>query len=211
MIAKELFAIEMQKLMDDLEIRIPQERLIRYFKRLNEEFDNKSFLRAVNRLRDEWQPYGREYPSVAEFLRAGRMSDEEIEEIANIAYQSAKDTAIKNSCYVTPEFEDALIADVIDLLGGWIKFQNGVAYIDSDDTFLRKDFIRLYKNKARNKSLRRVKLHGQDFMISGKDRKIEVKAPYKVLFSSKECENVLENSKTNEIVGNLVQKVKMGA
>ena len=161
MITPELFTIEMRKFLDDIDANMDRETFMNYYERLSEEMDDEGFLRAVERLRKEWKPYGKNYPTKLEFIRASEISDDEIEEAANFAYQLAKETAILEGAYISPDFDDPLIADVInEKFKSWFEFHNEVAYADSDDTWAKRDFIETYKRKAKNKKVRKIKLIG---------------------------------------------------
>jgi len=161
MITPELFTIEMRRFLDDIDANMDRETFMSYYERLSEEMDDEGFLRAVERLRKEWKPYGKNYPTKLEFIRASELSDDEIEEAANFAYQLAKETAVFEGAYISPDFDDPLIADVInEKFRSWFEFHNEVAYADSDDTWAKRDFIETYKRKAKNKKIRKVKLIG---------------------------------------------------
>ena len=161
MITPELFTIEMRRFLDDIDANMDRETFMSYYERLSEEMDDEGFLRAVERLRKEWKPYGKNYPTKLEFIRASELSDDEIEEAANFAYQLAKETAVFEGAYISPDFDDPLIADVInEKFRSWFEFHNEVAYADSDDTWAKRDFIETYKRKAKNKKVRKVKLIG---------------------------------------------------
>ena len=161
MITPELFTIEMRRFLDDIDANMDRETFMSYYERLSEEMDDEGFLRAIERLRKEWKPYGKNYPTKLEFIRASELSDDEIEEAANFAYQLAKETAIFEGAYISPDFDDPLIADVInEKFRSWFEFHNEVAYADSDDTWAKRDFIETYKRKAKNKKIRKVKLIG---------------------------------------------------
>ena len=161
MITPELFTIEMRRFLDDIDANMDKQTFMSYYERLSEELDDEEFLRAIDRLGKEWKPYGRDYPTKLEFIRAAELSDDEIEEAASLAYQLAKKIAINQGCYVSPDFDDLIIADVInEKFGGWFEFHNEVAYVNSDDTWAKRDFIDTYKRKARNKKAKRTKLIG---------------------------------------------------
>ena len=198
MITPEVFTIEMRKFLDDINSNMDKETLISYYERLSEEMDDESFLRAVNRLRKEWQAYGRDYPTKLEFIRAAEISDDEIEEAANEAYQLAKKVAIYKGAYISPEFEDPLIADVInEKFGGWFEFHNEVAYADSDDTWAKRDFIENYKRKAKNKRLKGAKLIG----YGNSPKPLKIACNYSIPVSSAEIMQI-ENK-----VSGLVKKL----
>jgi len=206
MIAPELFTIEMRKFLDDIDANMDKQTLISYYERLSEELDDENFLRAIERLRREWTPYGRPYPSKLEFIRAAGLSDAEIEEAANLAYQVAKETAIFEGSYVSPDFEDPLIADVInEKFGSWFDFHNEVAYANSDDTWAKRDFIDTYKRKAKNKRVRGVKLIGY-----GKNpRPLKIACNYNIPVRVKD-EKQIEN-KAIKIVAQLANAKRIGA
>jgi len=161
MITPELFTIEMRRFLDDIDANMDKQTLMSYYERLSEEMDDEGFLRAIERLRKEWKPYGKDYPAKIEFIRASELSDDEIEEAANLAYQIAKETAVFEGAYISPDFDDPIMADVInEKFGGWFEFHNEVGYANSDDTWAKRDFIETYKRKAKNKKVRKVNLIG---------------------------------------------------
>jgi len=204
MITSELFIIEMRKFLDDIDSNMPSEILMSYYKRLNEELDDDSFLRAISNLRNNWESYGKSYPTKLEFIRASKINNDELEDIALRAYNLAKETAIYQGCYISPDFEDEIISDVIDsYFGSWFNFHNRVAYRDSDDTFVKKDFIRAYKQKAKTKKIKKVKLIG--YGPNPKD--LSIKADYELPIKRDELIQ-LEN-KTFSLVANLTKQKRM--
>jgi len=203
MITSELFIIEMRKFLDDIDSNMSSDILMSYYNRLNEELDDNSFLRAISSLRKSWESYGKPYPTKLEFIRASVADSADIEEIANRAYKLAKDTAIYQGCYISPDFEDKIIADVIDsYFGSWFNFHNRVAYRDSDDTFVRKDFIRAYKRKAETKNIRVVKLIG----YGNNPRSLKIKADYELPVKRDELIQI-ENKAVNNLVANLIKRI----
>ena len=206
MITPELFTIEMRKFLDDIDANMDKQTLISYYERLSEELDDKSFLKAIERLRKEWAPYGRTYPNKLEFIRAAELSDGEIEEAANLAYQLAKETAIFEGPYINPDFEDPLIADVIkEEFGSWFDFHNEVAYANSDDTWARRDFIDAYKRKAKNKSVRKIKLIG----YGRNPRPLKIACNYNIPVKTEKPKQI-ENRATNMAI-ELANKKRIGA
>jgi len=198
MITPEVFTIEMRKFLDDISANMDKETLISYYERLSEEMNDEEFLRAIKRLRKEWKPYGRNYPTKLEFIRAAEISDEDIEEAANLAYQLAKETAIFKGAYISPDFDDPIIADVIsEKFGGWFEFHNEVAYADSEDTWAKKDFIESYKRKAKNKRARKVRLIGY-----GKNpRPLKITCNYTIPLKVEETKQI--ENKTTTLLKNL--------
>jgi len=202
MITPELFTIEMRRFLDDINANMDKQTLLSYYERLSEELDDESFLRAIERLKKEWVAYGKDYPSKLDFIRAAELSDDELEEIANEAYNIAKETAIYEGCYVSPEFEDSIIGDVINnKFGGWLDFHNLVAYPDRDDSSTREKFVRAYKIKAKRKEIRNPKLVG----YSKTPRKIKVRCNYTI--PVKKSMPVIED-KNKEILNKLGLQVK---
>jgi hypothetical protein len=208
MITPELFAVEIRKFLDDIDANMDETTLVSYYERLNEELDDESFLKAVERLRREWTPYGKPYPSKLEFIRAAELSEDEIEEAANFAYQLAKETAIFEGSYVSPDFEDPLIADVInEKFGSWFDFHNEVAYLDSDDTWAKRDFIESYKRKAKNKRVKKVKLIGY-----GKNpRPLRIKCNYNIPIKEKDIKQLdYKQNKATKLIANLANQKRIG-
>jgi len=209
MLAKQNFLIEMQKLMDDLGCRMSMQEMASFYARLSLDLDDNSFMRAVNRLRESWEPYGKKYPSIADFLRAAKLSDEELELIANEAYQIAKSCAISKGAYISPDFEDILIANVIDTLGGWVEFHDSVAFMDRDDTFVRKDFVKLYKSLARTRQAKNTKLVGRNVQIGYEDKRVLIASDYPLPYNKEAVKNQLENKSVLEKVGKLAKSVRV--
>jgi len=206
MITSELFIIEMRKFLDDIDSNMPSEILMSYYKRLNEELDDSSFLRAISNLRNNWESYGKPYPTKLEFIRASKINNDELEDIALRAYNLARETAIYQGCYISPDFEDEIIADVIDsYFGSWFNFHNKVAYRDSDDTFVKKDFIRAYKRKAETKKIKKVKLIG----YGPNPRDLSIKADYELPIKRDELIQLENKIPVNSLVANLTKQKRM--
>jgi len=126
---------------------------------LAKEFDTmQEFEDAADKIGRSW-----EYsymPIPGHFIKA-KNSVADIEAIAHKAYNTAKDAAIRVGVYENIEFGDPFIAEtILTLFGSWKEFHDKVAYFDSDDTWIKKDFIDAYKRIARAGKVRDAKLMG---------------------------------------------------
>jgi len=203
---KKEFTALMQYLMIYLSVKIPQNDLNKYFNILSRELSREELLRAIENLKNNWKAYGKEYPSISDFLNASKLTDDEIEVLANRAYEKAKRVAISHGAYISPDFEDILIANVIDTLGGWVEFHDSVAFIDRDDTFVRKDFIKLYKSLAKTRQVKNTKLVGRNVQIGYEDKRVAIKADYALPLVK---EKRIENKKLNGLLSNLKEKTRI--
>lgn len=99
-------------------------------------------------------------PKPAHFIEA-KSNSTDIEAIAHKAYNTAKEAAISVGVYENIEFGDQFIAEtILTLFGSWKEFHDKVAYFDSDDTWIKKDFIDAYKRIAKAGRVRDAKLVG---------------------------------------------------
>ena len=126
---------------------------------LADEFDSTKELGSVaKKLLGSWS-YSY-MPKPAHFIEAAQGS-ENYELIATKAYGKAKEAAISYGVYHNLEFDDPFIAEtILTLFGSWKEFHDHVAYRDSDDTWVKRDFIRIYKAIAKNGQTSGKKLIG---------------------------------------------------
>ena len=115
---------------------------------LAKEFDTmQEFEDAADKIGRSW-----EYsymPKPGHFTRAQGIEDYEL--IATKAYSKAKEAAISYGVYHNLEFHDPFIAEtILTLFASWKEFHDHVAYRDSDDTWVKRDFVRTYKAIAKN-------------------------------------------------------------
>ena len=174
---KTLYAIKMQELMDILGVDMPDEMIIKYYSVINEYLTDVEFERAMERLAFEWEPYGKEYPSINDFLKRAKPLDEEIEIIALNAFNIVKDSAIEHGPYKSVIFEDIVINNVIYLTGGWEKFCNNILYAGINEEYVKKEFIKIYKNLVKTRRVKDINiLYGRDYYLNGdSDKSDEVK------------------------------------
>jgi len=126
---------------------------------LAEEFDTTQELGNVAKKLLSYWSFGY-MPKPAHFIEA-KKSAANLEEIAHKAYNTAKSAAIHVGVYENIEFGDPFIAEtILTLFGSWKEFHDKVAYFDSDDTWVKKDFIDAYKRIARAGKVRDAKLMG---------------------------------------------------
>ena len=135
------------------------EQILIYWEVLKEEFESiEDFKKAVAKLLKSWR-YSY-MPKPAHFIEAAQ-DTEELELIALKAYNKAKETAIAYGVYKNLEFDDPFIAEtILTLFGSFKEFHDNVAYADSDDTWVKRDFITLYKKIAKNQKVSGKKLIG---------------------------------------------------
>ena len=89
-------------------------------------------------------------PNPGHFAEAAQGA-EDYELIATKAYSKAKEAAISYGVYHNLEFDDPFIAETtLTLFASWKEFHDHVAYRDSDDTWVKRDFVRTYKSIAKN-------------------------------------------------------------
>lgn len=189
---------------------LSDKELLAYYFALSDEFESiEEFKAFAKKLIKEWK-YSY-MPKPAHFIEVSFFSDDEIEETAYKAYQLARKTAIDEGCYVSPEFDDPIIADVINnIFGGWFEFHNEVAYLDSDDTWVKKDFIKSYKRKMKNKNIKGTKLVGY---LNPKP--LKVKCEYRHINTPKNEKSLIESkvdskmSVFNDKLNNLKEKVRI--
>ncbi len=126
---------------------------------LAQKFDTmQEFKEAAANVGGSWE-YGR-MPEPAHFIEASKNATD-IEAIAHKAYNAAKEAAIRVGVYENIEFSDPFIAEtILTLFGSWKEFHDKVAYFDSDDTWIKKDFIDAYKRIAKAGNVRDAKLIG---------------------------------------------------
>ncbi|NPA64465.1 MAG: hypothetical protein GXO16_05780 [Epsilonproteobacteria bacterium] len=143
-------AMTFDKTLDPMQINL-------YFEVLKDEFETfAEFKVAADNLLKTW--FYSYMPKPAHFIQATQM---DLELIAEQAYSAAKTAAIRHGVYKNIEFEDrAIETTILTLFTSWKEFHDRVAYIDSDDTWVKKDFIRTYKAIVKNKALKPIKLIG---------------------------------------------------
>ncbi|BCD59616.1 MULTISPECIES: hypothetical protein [unclassified Nitratiruptor] len=126
---------------------------------LQDEFSStREFGEAAKKLLKSWN-YSY-MPKPAHFIQA-LQNETDLDLIANKAYTTAKATAINIGVYENIEFDDPFIAETIfTLFGSWKEFHDHVAYFNSDDTWIKKDFVDAYKRIAKAGNIRGTKLVG---------------------------------------------------
>jgi len=127
-----------------------------YFEVLKDEFENlEEFKRASLRLLKTW-----EYsymPKPAHFINSGKEFDEiDLEIIAKKASNVFVEAIESVGRYSIPEFEDKIISQVIEMLGGWVECCNIPSYDKLN--WLKKDFENVYKQVAEKGITKEVKL-----------------------------------------------------
>ena len=139
---------------------LSDKELTAYYFALADEFENIEELKtSAKKILKEWK-YSY-MPKPAHFIQTKYPSDAEVKDIAKKAYNLAKEIAILEGPYTSPNFEDPLIADVIrTICSGWFEFHNSVAYPDSNDTWIKKAFVESYIGRIKNKKVEGVKLVG---------------------------------------------------
>jgi len=203
MLDKKLFSENFTLLCEMFDKKQTRGLMIIYYEVLKN-LSDEEFKKAITKLLSTW-----EYsymPKPKHILDMTAPDSADIEEIANRAYKTAKETAIYQGCYISPDFEDEIISDVIDsYFGSWFNFHNKVAYRDSDDTFVKKDFIRAYKRKAETKNIRAVKLIG----YGANPRDLSIKADYELPIKRDELIQLENKSPVNSLVANLTKLKRM--
>ena len=105
---------------------------------------------------------------------------------------------------ISPEFEDPLIADVIyGEFGGWFEFHEEVAYADSDDTWAKRDFLKSYKRKAKNKRLKGAKLIG----YGNSPKPLKIACNYNIPITSSKTQQI--ENKVNGLVKKLASSKRI--
>ena len=127
-----------------------------YFEVLKDEFENlEEFKRASLRLLKTW-----EYsymPKPAHFINSGKEFDEiDLEIIAKKASNVFVEAIESVGRYSIPEFEDKIISQVIEMLGGWVECCNISSY--DKLSWLKRDFEKVYKQVAEKGITKEVKL-----------------------------------------------------
>ncbi len=136
---------------------LPADVIASYWFVLSDEFDTpEQFGEKARALLKTW-PYSY-MPKPAHFINA---TQDDLDLIAEKAYSTAKQAAITHGVYKNIEFEDkAIEATIAAMFTGFKEFHDHVAYVDSDDKWVKRDFVKTYKAVVRNKALKPVKLIG---------------------------------------------------
>ncbi len=156
---KKEFAATIIALGKSFGVDVDKELIKLYWMVLQDEFETiEDFKQAASKLLKTWQ-YSY-MPKPAHFIEAVQGS-ENYELIATKAYGKAKEAAISYGVYHNLEFDDPFIAEtILTLFASWKEFHDHVAYRDSDDTWVKRDFIRIYKAIAKNGQTSGKKLIG---------------------------------------------------
>ncbi|BCD61731.1 hypothetical protein NrS5_27 [Nitratiruptor phage NrS-5] len=156
---KKIFAATMIAMGKSFGVDIDKDVIKLYWEVLQDEFEDMGeFKKAAAKLLKSWS-YSY-MPKPAHFIQA-LQNETDLELIANKAYTTAKAAAIQIGVYENIEFNDHFIAEtIITLFGSWKEFHDSVAYFDSDDTWIKKDFITTYKRIAKAGNVRGTKLVG---------------------------------------------------
>lgn len=203
MLSENIFFQNLFGLAEMLSLNLTEATAEIYYETLKKEFkDDEHFKQSIRNVALNWR-YSY-FPRPAQIIDAGGMSDDEIELLAHKAYQSAKNVAIVDGVYNSPDFQDKIINDVIDTLGGWKYFNARVAYIDSNDEKTKILFVRLYKQVAKNKTVRNVSLVG----YARNPKRFVVNAKYEIARIELENDKKIAIS-NNTQVKSLVNKVRV--
>ena len=156
---KKEFAATIIALGKSFGVDVDKELIKLYWMVLQDEFETiEDFKQAASKLLKTWK-YSY-MPKPAHFIEAGQNAMD-IEVIAYKAYGKAKEAAISYGIYHNLEFDDPFIAEtILTLFANWQEFHNHVAYRDSDDKWVKRDFIRIYKAIAKNGQISGKKLIG---------------------------------------------------
>jgi len=186
------------------ELNKPQLRL--YYGVLSKEFkSDEEFNEACIKLMEEWA-YSY-MPLPAHFIQKSKLNDTDLDVISLKAYKLAKETVLEHSIYKEVKFEDEIINNVINLLGGWKKFCD-IGYIGFNDEWIKRDFIKIYKNVSKSsQGVRKTSLEAYNPFLKGNPEKVYIKSNYQIPNITILDEKVLLGNNPN--FKKLVEKVKM--
>jgi len=193
-------------------LRVPllsEEEMEIYYKYLSTKFDSViEFSKAADLLienADKVFDSRKEFPRATSFLQFKDMSidEKEIELIAIDAWNVALDTAIIYGERVNPAFNDIIINNTINKMGGWREFCTRVSYSITNEDLRRRDkakdeFLKIYKNLALTGRIRNEKLVG----VGNVPKAIDL--PYTPLKMQNMIENKMSN---NENVDNKIKQL----
>ena len=184
---------------------LPADVIESYWFVLADEFETpREFGEVAKQVLKTW-PNGY-MPKPAHFIQATRM---DLELIAEQAYNSAKIAAIRYGVYKNIEFEDKAIETTIaTLFLSFKEFHDRVAFIDSDDIWIKKDFIRTYKAVVKNKALKPIKLIG--YLQSEFKDPVVVGADYSLPLLGVQAAQALPSGRVGELVKKVASGKKVG-
>ena len=185
-----------------------------YYKYLSTKFKSISeFAEAADKLIEN---AGNVYDSRKEFPRASSFiefknfvgDEKELELIARDAWNVALDEAIINGQKINPQFDDPILINTINKLGGWRDFCANVGYSITNEDLKRRSnyetkFIKTYINLALTGLLRDEKLIG----VGNIPKKVVL--PYKPPKIKNNDTFKIESKKTKEVIHGLVNMKKM--
>jgi len=170
-------------------LRVPmlnEDEMEIYYKYLSTKFDNiKQFVKAADALIEhsgKTFDSRKEFPRVSTFLdfKEYEVDEREAKLIAQDAWNLALDTSIIYGEKVNPVFEDKLIVETINKMGGWRDFTRKTGYSTTNEDLKRRNkaedkFVQTYVDLLLTGSMLR------DNLIGVGDRVIEVKSDYKLI------------------------------
>jgi len=155
MIDLKIFAIKMAELDEIIGTPLSDTANKTYFRVLNDRLSTDEFIKAIDELISEWN-YSY-YPKPAHIIEKSKEFDEiDLEIIAKKASKVFAEAIESVGRYTIPEFEDKIIPQVIEMLGGWVECCNIPSY--DKLSWLKRDFENVYKQVAEKGITKEVKL-----------------------------------------------------
>ena len=198
-------------------LRVPllnEDEMRIYFKYLSTKFKSiKELSEAADKMvsnADKVYDSRKEFPRVTSFLQFKEIATEqEIDLMALDAWNKALDIAIVYGESVKPVFEDALITETINRIGGWYEFHNNVGYSYSNEDLKRRErferkFITTYKNIVDTGAVT-----GKDLICAPK-KELIVKSEYEPLNLSQEAKQKnlqIASDKTKNLLVGKIKKI----